>query len=464
MTKEQLEKHHVIISNLLEGDLAIPLGAQAIVLFAHGSGSSRHSLRNHFVANILNNKGIATLLVDLFTQEEKRIDEETRHLRYNIELLAGRFTAITNWLAQHAETRALKIGYFGSSTGAAAALIVAARLGAAKAIVTRGGRPDLVGENFLHQVKAPTLFIVGGEDKLVIAMNKVALASLKNAEAKELAIIPNATHLFEQPEKMEEVAQIAADWFECYLLEKRTKKNFHTKYSKTTQAGFLSSFWNRHAFQIRFRDRVVAGELLASLLGRYKNDRNGVLVIGIARGGIVVADVVAEKLGADFDIIVPRKLRSPQNSENAIGAIMHDNAVYLDTSNLEREKDISNEYINMEISEQRKEMERRLRLYRPSGREYKIKDRTVILVDDGIATGATMISAARWVRAQLPKQVIIAAPVASKQACERLKKEAEQIEVIRNPSDFIAVEQFYQHFAAVSDSQIEEIAKKQFLF
>jgi putative phosphoribosyl transferase len=186
-------------------------------------------------------------------------------------------------------------------------------------------------------------------------------------------------------------------------------------------------------------------------------------VIGIARGGIIVGDIIAEKLDADFDIIVPKKLRSPHNSEKAIGAMMHDNSVYLNTSTLEMHEDISNEYINMERSEQKKEIERRLSLYRPCTREYKIKDRTVILVDDGIATGATMISAARWIGKQLPKRVIIASPVASKRAVECLKNEAEQIELIRNPSEFKAVEQFYQYFDAVSDDQILPITKRRFV-
>jgi putative phosphoribosyl transferase len=461
MTEQQLKQHHVIISKCLEADLMVPFGAQAVVLFAHGSGSSRYSLRNQFVAKVLNDKGIATLLVDLLSPEEKKIDEETKHLRYNIELLAGRFAVVTSWLAQQPDTRVLRIGYFGSSTGAAAALMAAARLNFAKAIVTRGGRSDLAGENILNLVQTPTLFIVGSEDRPVIAMNKEALASLSNAEARELAIIPNATHLFEEPGKMEEVAEIAADWFECHLLD--TGKKFYNKYSKIPRESFLSSLWKTHTFQIKFRDRAAAGKILASMLDRYKNNRNDVLVIGIARGGIAVADVIAEKLHADFDIIVPKKLRSPYNSENAIGAIMQDNAVYLDTSILEMQKDITNEYINMERWEQRKEMERRLSLYRPCSREYKIKGRTVILVDDGIATGATMIIAARWIRRQLPNRVIIAAPVASKEAVKRLKNEADQIEIIRDPSDFKAVEQFYQDFATVSDDQVVQIAKRRFL-
>jgi putative phosphoribosyl transferase len=462
MTEQQLKERHVIISGGLEGDLTIPLAAQAIVLFAHGSGSSRYSLRNQFVAGVLNNKGIATLLVDLLNQEEKRIDEETKHLRYNIGLLEGRFAAVTNWLAQQPETRDLAIGYFGSSTGATAALITAERLGLAKAIVTRGGRPDLAGGSALHHVKAPILFIVGGDDTPVIATNKRALELLSNAEAKELAIIPGATHLFEEPGKMEEVAQIAADWFGCYLLRTGNKK-FYNKYARITINGFLSSLWDRRAFQIKFKDRFAAGEILASTLRKYKNDQDGVTVLGIARGGIVVADPIAEKLNADFDIIVPRKLRSPHNSENAIGAIMHDGSLYLDSLTLQtQDVNISNKYIEMEKSEQKKEMERRLSMYRPHSREYKIRDRTVVLVDDGIATGATMIVAARWVRKQYPTRLIIAVPVAPKNIVERLKSKVDQIEIIRKPSDFKLVEQFYQEFEAVSDDQIVHIAKRQF--
>jgi putative phosphoribosyl transferase len=161
------------------------------------------------------------------------------------------------------------------------------------------------------------------------------------------------------------------------------------------------------AFQIKFKDRFAAGEILASVLGRYKNDRDGVTVIGIARG--VVADPIAEKLNADFDIIVPRKLRSPQNLENAVGAIMQDGSVYLDRSTLETQHDISDQYIDIEKLEQKKEIERRLSMYRPNARKYKIRDRKVILVDDGIATGATMIVAAGWIRKQEPKRLIIAA-------------------------------------------------------
>jgi putative phosphoribosyl transferase len=285
---------------------------------------------------------------------------------------------------------------------------------------------------------------------------------LSDTESRELAIISGATHIFEELGKIGEVSQIETDWFECYLLGTR-KNKFHNRYSRITGATFLSSLWNRHAFQIKYKDRFAAGEILASLLGRYKNDRDKITVLGIARGGIVVADAIAEKLDADFDIIVSRKLRSPHNSESAIGAIMHDDSLYLDTSTLQIQNDISNEYIDMEKLEQKKEMERRLSMYRPYSREYKIKNRTVILVDDGIATGATVIAAARWIRKHAPKQLIIAAPVAPKEVVKSLKNEADQIEVIRKPSDFKTVEQFYQHFDVVSDDLILQIAKRRFV-
>jgi putative phosphoribosyl transferase len=290
-------------------------------------------------------------------------------------------------------------------------------------------------------------------------MNKRTLEFLTNAEAKELVIIPGATHLFEEPGKMEEVAQIAADWFECYLLE--TSK-FYNKYTKIPRTKILSSFWNRYRLQIKFRDRSAAGDILASMLYKYKDNQgqDSVTIIGIARGGIIVAKVIAEKLNAHLDIIVPRKLRSPYDSEKAIGAIMHDGSVYLDKSILETQHNISEEYIDMEKLEKKKEMEVKLNLYRPHAREYKIKDRVIILVDDGIATGATMIAAARWIRKHQPKSLVMTSPVAPKEVVKHIKEEADQTVIIRNPVDFKAVEQFYHEFGSVSDQQIIEIMKR----
>jgi dienelactone hydrolase len=199
----------------LDGNLGVPAGARGIVLFAHGSGSSRHSPRNRYVAGVLREAGFATLLMDLLTADEETIDLRTQRLRFDISLLADRLVGATDWLAQNPETRDLTIGYFGASTGAAAALVAAAqRPDAVGAIVSRGGRPDLAGAALAH-VRAPTLLIVGGNDIPVIGMNQEAMAQL-HVETK-LEIVPGATHLFEEPGALEEVARLAREWFERYL-------------------------------------------------------------------------------------------------------------------------------------------------------------------------------------------------------------------------------------------------------
>lgn len=214
-TNEELV-HMAAGSARLEGGLCVPRQAQAVVLFAHGSGSSRHSPRNRFVAHVLRQAGLATLLIDLLTAEEEAVDVHTAHLRFNIDLLAERLVGATDWLRENPSTKQLSIGYFGASTGAGAALVAAAerpeRVGA---VVSRGGRPDLAGAA-LSQVQAPTLLIVGGDDVPVIRLNQEALDQL-GAHEKQLVIIPGATHLFEEPGTLEEVARLAAEWFTRHL-------------------------------------------------------------------------------------------------------------------------------------------------------------------------------------------------------------------------------------------------------
>src|SRR6266516_857022 len=195
----------------LDGNLSIPENASALVLFVHGSGSSRHSPRNQFVARTLNNAGLGTLLFDLLTPEEEAIDARTAELRFNIKLLAERLVHATNWAKQQQQTRDLRIGYFGSSTGGGAALDAAAeRPQDIGAVVSRGGRPDLAGEA-LPKVQVPTLLIVGGDDEIVIELNEQARDRMR-CEVK-LEIIPGATHLFEEPGALEQVAKLASDWF-----------------------------------------------------------------------------------------------------------------------------------------------------------------------------------------------------------------------------------------------------------
>jgi putative phosphoribosyl transferase len=202
----------------LFGNLNIPEGATGLVVFAHGSGSSRHSPRNQFVARTLNNAGLATLLFDLLTQEEEAVDLHTREHRFNIGLLAERLVHATKWAKQQQQTQDLRIGYFGSSTGGAAALVAAAEIPQdVGAVVSRGGRPDLAGDA-LPKVQAPTLLIVGGNDDIVIELNEQARDQMR-CEVK-LEIVPGATHLFEEPGALEHVAQLASDWFVRHLTRK----------------------------------------------------------------------------------------------------------------------------------------------------------------------------------------------------------------------------------------------------
>jgi dienelactone hydrolase len=215
-TGELIERSVLIPPAELEGDLVIPEKATAVIAFAHGSGSSRHSPRNQYVARVLQQGGLATLLFDLLTAEEERIDVQTAQLRFDIALLARRLSEATAWLKKDKDTRDLLVGYFGASTGAAAALVAATqRRGDVFAVVSRGGRPDLAGAS-LPLVKASTLLIVGGEDTPVIAMNEDAFRQLR-MEEKKLEIVPGATHLFEEPGALEKVASLARDWFKQEL-------------------------------------------------------------------------------------------------------------------------------------------------------------------------------------------------------------------------------------------------------
>jgi putative phosphoribosyl transferase len=200
---------------VLAGTLVVPPQPRGVVLFAHGSGSSRHSARNRFVAEELQRGGLATLLIDLLTSEEEAVDIRTRHLRFDIDLLARRLAGAVEWLGSEPETADLRVGLFGASTGGGAARVAAAdRPYAVAAVVSRGGRPDLAGEA-LPRVRTPTLLIVGGDDTPVIGMNREAMAQMR--APVELKIVPGASHLFEEPGTLEAVAELARDWFLRHL-------------------------------------------------------------------------------------------------------------------------------------------------------------------------------------------------------------------------------------------------------
>jgi putative phosphoribosyl transferase len=199
----------------VEGNMFLPEDAGCLIIFSHGSGSSRFSPRNQYVAKEFNKAGMGSLLFDLLTPNEEEEDDLTGQYRFNISLLSQRLVSVTDWLQNDPQTSSLKLGYFGASTGAAAALIAAAKLSRlVSAVVSRGGRPDLAGQ-YLPDVRAPTLLLVGGDDEEVIELNKQAQAQMTNKN--KLVIIPGATHLFEEPGKLEEVSRFAADWFNQYL-------------------------------------------------------------------------------------------------------------------------------------------------------------------------------------------------------------------------------------------------------
>ena len=204
----------------LEGDLRIPQNSAGLVVFVHGSGSGRLSLRNQSVAERLNKDGLATLLFDLLTMSEEKIDNQTRRLRFDINLLSMRLISTLDWIINNPDTQNLNVGLFGASTGAAAALVAAAeRPAIVKAIVSRDGRPDFARTEILTKVTASTLLLVGGNDEQVLELNEEALKHIKT-EKKKLTVIPGASHLFEEPGKLEEVARLASGWFRCYFLIK----------------------------------------------------------------------------------------------------------------------------------------------------------------------------------------------------------------------------------------------------
>ena len=204
-----------LVGTVLRGDLNLPVGAPGLVIFAHGSGSSRRSPRNRFVAGVINRAGLGTLLMDLLSEEEERVDEMTRELRFDIDLLGRRVAQVVEWAGQRQQVRELPVGLFGSSTGAAAALVAAASMPEeVHAIVSRGGRPDLAGDS-LPDVKCPTLLVVGGLDDVVIGLNEQARSRM-NCPTR-LVIVPGATHLFEEPGTLEQVANLAAEWFAQHL-------------------------------------------------------------------------------------------------------------------------------------------------------------------------------------------------------------------------------------------------------
>jgi putative phosphoribosyl transferase len=406
----------------LQGELDVPDKAKALVLFAHGSGSSRLSPRNRWIAERLQSNHYATLLLDLLTESE----EGSRQKVFDIELLASRLTEAALWVRTQGDISTLPVALFGASTGAGAALVAAADWPERfSAIVSRGGRPDLAGAHLSH-VNQPTLLLVGGEDHEVIRLNRQALDKLTCE--KQLVIVPGATHLFEEPGTLEIVAQKTVDWLDKQI--------------------------PNQAFP--FANRETAALLLARKLG--KRDLRRPLVLAIPRGGVMTGSVIAEILSAPIDVVLTRKLKHPQQPELAIGAISEDGESFLNRLG-EDILEINPEYLKNEKQSELKEIERRKKLIREFLPHESLDDRTVILVDDGIATGATVFASLKLLRKKKPYELIVATPVAPLDTIKKLKKVCDEVIVLETPSPFFAIGEFYEEFPQVEDEEMIEVLK-----
>ena len=414
----------------LEGELIIPPDAIGVVLFAHGSGSSRLSPRNQFVAEALRKARIGTLLFDLLTEEEAADSDNV----FDIDFLAHRLSDATSWLRERREARGHALGYFGASTGAAAALAAAAQNRLVEAVVSRGGRPDLALRH-LGEVRAATLLIVGGNDYGVIELNEKAYDALRCE--KSLEIVAGATHLFEEPGALEQVAELASDWFTRHL---------------NTQAGSRPITRETQVYATR----EAAGEILARRLMPYAKQQ--VVVLGVPRGGLPVAKAVADALSAPLDVVVVRKLGAPGQPELGIGAVVDgDQPRAIFNQDIIGQLGVSDEYLDAEIARQLKEVNRRETAYRGGRAKIPLSGKTVIVVDDGIATGSSIRAALRGVRRQRPERLVLAVPVAPVETIETLRGEADEIVCLETPEDFFAVGQFYRDFHQVTDEEVRSI-------
>jgi putative phosphoribosyl transferase len=399
-----------------------------LVIFAHGSGSGRMSPRNQHVATELREAGLATLLLDLLTSTE----EQNRANVFDIGLLAKRLLSATRWAREDSNLSELPIGYFGASTGAGAALVAAAEAGDnVSAVVSRGGRPDMAGDALEH-VRAPTLLIVGGADTPVITLNQEALDRLRTT--KSLVIVPGATHLFEEPGTLDDVVNLARQWF----------------------LDFLPDLPKQAIASGRFADRRQAGRRLASALRRFREEDP--LILALPRGGVPVAFEVAQALDAELDIVLVRKIGAPGHAEYGIGALVEGPEPLL----------VLNEqivqmigpppgYIEGEKQRQLKEIERRRDVYRHGRAPIPVSERTVIVVDDGIATGGTMRAVLQALRQEGAAHTILAVPVAPADTLAELSELADETVCLATPDPFRAVGLHYHDFDQTTDEEVIEL-------
>jgi predicted phosphoribosyltransferase/dienelactone hydrolase len=409
----------------LAGFLAVREAARGLVIFAHGSGSSRFSPRNRYAADYFERRGFATLLFDLLTEAEAN----DRRNVFDIPLLGARVVEAIDWARSDARTSALPIGLFGASTGAGAAIVAAAaRADDVSAIVSRGGRPDLA-DQALGVVRAPTILIVGENDREVLKLNQSAKSRMKCETS--LAIIPGASHLFEEPGTLEQALEAAVDWFARYLVVGR----------------------------LLFDDRRAAGQALAAEIAKRALLRP--VVYALPRGGVPVAIEIARRLNAPLDLLLVRKIGVPWQPELAAGAVVDGEQPDLVLNDdIVRAAGLTEAEIVSLAREQLQEIERRRAQYMPGGAPISARGRTAILVDDGVATGASMEAAIKAIRRRAPLRVVVAVPVASRAAVTALHEQVDEVVCLGTPENFGGVGAFYRDFHQLSDSEVVNLLAK----
>lgn len=432
--------------------LSLSSSSRAIIIIIHGGNSSMLSARNLIIARNLNNNGISTLLVDLLTENEKNQEYDYRYLNFNIEFLANRLKLVTNWVLRNPKTKNLSIGYIASSTSVAATILASTMIPEVDAIVCRGGRTDLIDDQIRERVRAHVLLIVGEKDFNIIATNKKFYKKLNKTKSKKMIIVADSSHLFEEPGKIEEVAKIMNRWLRTKLLSENDISEF--PFSLKMNIPRLARI--KSLFQFRFADRYSAASLLINLLDKYRNNDN-LAFLGIPRGGILMADLISRKLSSStFNIILSQRLIDPSYPEITMGAIFQDGSVSLVPSS----KTISKKLLNLEISRQRQLVSRKIELYRIDDEKYDLKNRDIMLVDDGCYTGATILCACKWIRSFKPNKLILATPVISRPALQLLKGKFDEIEYLRCPKHVYSIDDYYIDFSPPTENEILNMLKQ----
>jgi predicted phosphoribosyltransferase/dienelactone hydrolase len=435
----------------LAGNLYLPAGAGpfACIVFVHGLGSGKDSPRNVVIAARLVDAGIAAVLFDLSGHGESDPDP-----REGIEAFVEDLDAVFDWASARPEIDPERIGVAGSSLGGVVALDTARRqLIHPAALVLRA--PPAEGRQFVH-VEVPVLVIAGGRDPL--------LSQIRNATAMSewttLSVVDGAGHLFEEPGTLEQAVAETVDWFKGHLSGTPEPSMRDTGGGgltmENTPEATEAIFALRKPVQ-RYPDRVDAGRTLGACLEQYKG--RDVLVLGIPRGGVPVAAEVARALGADLDVIVARKLGAPGQPELAIGAVTSNGGRFLNQEVIEG-IGVTDEYLQEVTAAEIAEAHRREEKFRAGRPAARIRDRIVIVVDDGLATGATMRASVRSVRKHEPARLVVAVPVGSRDACAVLRQEADEMVCLYEPAPFWAVGLYYENFEPTLDDEVAEILQK----